>query len=148
VSWDELRQAVRTEAKARSMTHAGVAAAIGKTPSYVLAALSMRRPASASLQTALRGWLNGNAPAPTPHSRPPVEGPEPHPPMCAPTAKNSNSPENVSASLPVLWEYRVVRLPDHDWPAQCAALDVYGAAGWDLVCVGGGVSYLRRVRVG
>jgi hypothetical protein len=42
------------------------------------------------------------------------------------------------------WEYRVLRLSDHNWEKQATALNTAGAQGWRLVAVFDGVAYMER----
>ncbi len=148
-AWETLRQAVRGAAAARGVSLDGVARAIGRAPTTVRIRLSTRKPPSASMQGLLRAWLRDdvttssrNDVTTTTRARPPLSGPEPRARMCAPSAKIPRCGKTVSAQL--TWEYRVVRLPDHDWLEQAEALGVAGGDGFELVCVSGGVAYLKR----
>ena len=165
--WDELRQRVRSAAAARGVTLKALATEIGYARATIATTLSLRRPPSARLQGELRDWVGedgghvaqaaGGASearadaalqhaCATPATAPPSWDPSPHPLMCAPSAKIPVAAAFVSSPV-TAWEYVVVRLPDHDWAAQDACLSGYGAQGWELVSVSGGVAYLRRVRV-
>ncbi len=46
----------------------------------------------------------------------------------------------------MIWQYRVIRLPDHDWAKQETALNNEGASGWELVAMLDGVAYFKRRR--
>jgi hypothetical protein len=144
--WDALRQAVRAEAQRRGLSVADVADTLGRGRAAVRTSLSLRSPPSPALQAELRGWLSGVPVPTTPVARPPFRGPEPRARMCAPSAKNMVPADIVSASITrPQWEYAVHRLPDHDWLAQVEHLNALGKGGWSLVCVSGGVAYLKRV---
>jgi hypothetical protein len=171
-NWDDLRQAVRAEARRRGLSVADLAEALGRGPSALRVQLALRDPPSAALQGALRGWLNGGGPPvaagasqaaggasqarhghglrpgaepepPTPAPAPPSGDPSPRSRMCAPSAKFAAAPGIVSPQI-TGWEYRVVRLPDHDWAGQIGALGAHGMVGWELVSVSGGVAYMKR----
>ena len=171
--WNKLRQAVRTEAKRRGMTVADLAEALGRGPSSLRSSLALRTPASAALQDALRGWLRMAAPhlalrsaqaaggasearhggglaqgggtsQLNPAPAPPSWDPDPRSRMCAPLPKNQRAGDIVSPQITARWEYVVLRLTDHDWRAQTEELNESGAFGFELVCVTGGVAYLRR----
>jgi hypothetical protein len=121
-------------------------------------------PAAGGASQARHGHGHGQgglAQGPTPGPAPPSAG-DTRPRMCAPSAKNLASPEAVSinitdgthrfdpASAPgvinlrVTVEYEAVRLPDHNFRGQAEALTKLGALGFELVCISGGVAYLRR----
>jgi hypothetical protein len=156
-AWDELRHAVRAEARRRGLSVADLADVLGRGPSALRTQLSMRSPPSPALQAALRGWVSGmttsarsdvptsrrNDVQTTTPARPPLPGPEPRARMCAPSAKNMASGDIVSSPITV-WEYRVVRLPDHDWVGQADVLREHGGHGFELVSVSGGVAYMKR----
>jgi hypothetical protein len=160
-NWDELRQAVRATREALGLAIDDVAAAIGHTSSTTRGRLSMRTPPSEAMQGRLRAWVedmsravaqaaggasqarHGHGQQPTPGPAPPSAG-DTRPRMCAPSAKILARPDIVSAPITARWEYAVHRIPDHDWRAQEALLNVGGAGGWELVSVSGGIAYMRR----
>jgi hypothetical protein len=147
-AWRAVQHQVRSASVARNMRLADVAAAIGYAPGTVKNALySATATPSPALEAALRGWVNGAPVRATPGPAPPSAG-DTRPRMCAPSAKILAPPDIVSASLTPQWDYRVVRLADHDWGLQMEVLAGAGLDCWELVSVSGGVAYLKREVVG
>lgn len=144
--WDELREAVRNAARTRGLRVIDIGTAIGRRGNSVATVLYSENPPATALQDALRAWLKGKPVPATPVGAPPSRDPRPRSRMRSPSAKNSAPGDLVSSEITATeWEYRVHRLPDHDWGMQREQLNVIGADGWRLVCVSGGVAYLERL---